>query len=89
MDPRRHRLLKRFACADRQDDDLAAVWRAKQEALTGQDLPDDFIHRAALVAAGYSTVEDIDGASADELVKRAGLSRREGLAVLTQIAALT
>ena len=68
---------------------MVAVWRAKQAARPGTDLPDDFMHRARLVEAGYSTVEDIDGAAADELQKRAGLQRREALAVLTQIAALT
>lgn len=85
---RRHRLLKRFACLDRGDEGLAAAWRSKQEGTSATALPSDAPSRAALVAAGYSAVEDIGDATAAELVQRASISTREAAAVVAYIAAL-
>lgn len=85
---RRHRLLKRLAAGVAGDTALAAVWRAKQEATPATALPVGFPQATALAAAGYSTVEDIDGADADELVANTSLSTREADAVLTALAAI-
>lgn len=85
---RRYYLQKRLAAARAGDLELAGVWRSKQEATAATPLPADFPLSAALAAAGYSTVEDIDGASADELVSEAALSPRDAEAVLTALAAL-
>lgn len=85
---RRHRMLKRFSCLDSGDEELAAVWRSKQEGTPATALPSDTPARAALVAAGYSAVEDIGDAVAAELVQRANLTTREAAAVVAYIAAL-
>lgn len=80
--------MKRFASLDRGDEELAAVWRAKQEGTSATTLPSDAPSRAALVAAGYGTVEDIGDATAAELVQRASITTREAAAVVAYIAAL-
>jgi hypothetical protein len=81
--PRRYYLGKRLEAAVRGSS-LAEVWQAKQEAEPGTSLAADFPYRSRLVAAGYSTVEDLDGATVDEL-KQAGFSEREASAVLAAI----
>lgn len=78
--PRRLYLLKRRAALARGDTHLAGVWRAKQETLAWPDLPAGFPARAALVAAGYTTVRDLDGAAADELTDL-GLTPAQAAAV--------
>jgi hypothetical protein len=67
---------------------LAAVWRGKQEAEPGVALPDTFPSRAALVAIGYSTKEDLVGADVAELVEYVNISQREAEAVLAAFAKL-
>jgi len=85
--PRRYYLAKRLH-NERLVDGLQAYWRAAQEACAGDDLPTTFPSRSKLVAAGYSTIEDIDGATADELRDTVGLSRPEADQVIAGIAAL-
>lgn len=51
------------------DYDLAGVWRWKQERQPGTALPDTFPLLTELDAAGYTTVEDLDGADVAELVR--------------------
>lgn len=85
--PRRYYLLKRIA-AKAEDDGLEGVWRHKQEQESGTALPANFPLRATLVAAGYSTEEDLDGADAAELTKNTGLSTHQANAVLTAAADL-
>jgi hypothetical protein len=84
--PRRFYLLKRLvavaACSS-----LASTWRAKQEAEPGTALPTTFPHRDRLVAAGYSTKEDLDGADATELAW-SGFGSRDATAILEAWAAL-
>jgi len=75
---------RRLALAD-DDADLAAAWRAKQEAMAWPALPADFPKRAALAAALYTTVRDLDGATAAELERTAGLTPREAAAVLAAL----
>ena len=68
---RRHRLLK-WKCAEATDDPNAQNWQAKHLAVSGTSLPVDFPGLATLATAGYTTVEDVNGADLDEL-KVAGL----------------
>lgn len=82
--PRRYYLLKRYAAKARRDP-LEGTWRAKQEETAGAALPHDFPSRAKLVAAGYSTAEDLRGADAAELMTNASLSRREATAALAAL----
>lgn len=67
---------------------LRDVWHAKQVAEPGTDLPADFPAKLELEAAGYTTVEDVDGADVEELEDYAALSSANANAVLAAIAAL-
>jgi hypothetical protein len=83
---RRYYLLKRlFARQMCLEED---AWAAKQAATPGTGLPADFPARAALVAAGYTTREDVDGAEVRELRRFAKLSTAEAEAVIAAVAAL-
>ena len=84
---RRYYLFKRCEAAALSDGN-AEVWQAKQEAEPGTALPADFPHLSALQAAGYTTDTDIDGADVAELTRLAGLSSRQGQAVLDALALL-
>jgi hypothetical protein len=81
---RRFYLLKRLAAYSQGDKGLAGVWRQKQEAESGTALAADFPSRALLVAAGYSTTEDLDGADTDELVA-AGLPYNDAAAAIAAL----
>lgn len=83
---RRYYLLKRLAARQRCEEE--GVWQAKQEAVAGTAIPDDFPFRAALVAAGYSATEDLDDATPDELAEFASLRGRDSEAVFAALAAL-
>ena len=85
---RRYFLLQAQAEERQADPDFGGVWRSKQQQVEGTALPSTFPHRARLVAAGYSTVEDLDGAEAPELVRQVRLSLREAQAVLLALASL-
>lgn len=86
--PRRYYLLKRHAARTRGERALEGVWRSKQEAEGGTGLPATFPSLTALSLAGYTHVEDVDGATAAELADNAGLSTREAEAVLSALASL-
>lgn len=79
--PRRYYLAKRRYWLALEEWAAAGVWRWKQEQIAWPDLPAAFPARAKLIAAGYTTVRDLDGADLDELTTL-GLTRREALAVL-------
>lgn len=81
---RRYYLLKRLASRD-LGDGHEGTWRSKQEGAPGAALPPTFPCITRLAAAGYSTREDLTGAAADELMKRAGLTRREANAALAAL----
>lgn len=81
--PRRFYLHKRLQARD-ECDDSERVWQAKQEAEPGTALPADFPLNSELAASGYTTVEDIDGADEDELVK-INLTSRQARAVLAAL----
>jgi hypothetical protein len=84
---RRYYLLKKQAAAALGDAGLEAVWLGKQQAEAGTSLPADFVMLSVLSAAGYSTVEDLTGASLDEL-REAGLTPAQANAVVAALAAL-
>lgn len=86
--PRRYYLLKRRAALAAGEPHLAGFWRAKQEALYWPALPSDFPARAALVAAGYTTVRDLDGADTTEL-RNLGLTRDQADAVVAAMESWT
>lgn len=85
--PRRYALAK-WLVQKELDDATAGVWRSKQLAEPGTALPADFPSRAALVAKGYSTAHDIDGADADELRVNVGLLAEQAAAVIAAAARL-
>jgi hypothetical protein len=82
--PRRFYLLKRIEAARRLDDALASAWQAKQEAEPGVVLAATFPYRTRLAAAGYTTTEDVSGATTEEL-KLSGFSESEAAAVLAAL----
>ena len=86
MTVRRYYLLKRLAARQRCEEE--GVWISKQEAQSGTALPSDFPFRSQLVEAGYSTSEDLEGASADELFEFAELMAPEAAIVTAAAAAL-
>jgi hypothetical protein len=83
--PRRYYLQKRAVAALRADAGDAAFWTAKQQAQPGTALAVDFPHLTRLASAGYSTIEDLDGADTDEL-RRAGLTLRQAREALNALA---
>lgn len=83
--PRRYWLLKSRACAARGEEGLALAFLSKHRDAPGTALPDDFPSRPALVAAGYTVLEDLQGATVEELVEDAMLSRRDAELVLAAV----
>lgn len=80
--PRRYYLLKRLGAVQFSDRPLDGVWRSKQEALPGTSLPSDFPSLSVLAEYGYTAVEDLDGATVDELRAFTSLTQREAEAVI-------
>lgn len=82
---KRHRryLLKQRAGhrALEPDGVLHLVFHSKQEDQPGNPLPAGFILTTQLATAGYTTVDDLDGATVSELCG-AGFSRSEAAAIL-------
>ena len=85
---RRYYLGKSKQANERQDEELADVFRDKQSKEPGASLPDDFPHLTALAEQGYTAVEDLTGVSTGELCT-AGLTTREASEVLTALSQLT
>lgn len=85
---RRFYLLKSQAARQACEAGLELVWRGKQQAESGEALPSDFPSLAALAAAYYTTVEDLTGALAPELVAEASLTTTQAAAVIAALAAL-
>jgi hypothetical protein len=85
---RRFYLKKRKMAGEAGEHALSGLWQARQQEQPGVALPAAFPYRAELVAAGYSTSEDLDGACADELFDWAGLDNSAAKAVLAAHAAL-
>lgn len=83
---RRYYLAKRQEAAELCDEALELVWKAKQRAEPGSDLPDSFPYRTRLVELGYEALEDLSGADACELTEQ-GFSSREAAAILAALPA--
>ncbi len=81
---RRYYLSKRRQAEEAGDRALAAVWQSKQLSEPGEALPDTFPSREQLAPAGYTTFEDLRGASTEELVN-AGLPLYEAAAALAAL----
>lgn len=81
---RRYYLSKRRAAREMGDLAFAGAWQAKQEAQPGTALAVDFPAKSALAAAGYTTTEDLTGASLAELLN-AGLSLSDATAALAAL----
>lgn len=85
---RRYYLLKSQAARALCETGLELVWLGKQEAEPGTALAADFPSAEALAAAHYTTVEDLTGASAKELVAEARLTTKQANDLLAALAAL-
>ncbi len=82
---RRYKLVKMQAAEDEDVPSLVSTWKSLHESTLGTPLPADFPGRAQLIAAGYSATEDIVGATASELGRRAGLNRRTADAAIAAV----
>lgn len=80
--------MNRIEAGRRRELSLRDVWHAKQDGEPGVALPAGFPTKDELAAAGYTTVEDIDGADVEELEDYVGISQFQATAVLTALAAL-
>jgi len=85
--PRRYYLLKRFAAIKSQQLPLSYFWRAKQEAIFWPPLPANFPARAQLIAGGYYTVRDLDGATTTELQQNLSVTLATAQAVVAAMGA--
>lgn len=81
-------LLNRIACDERAELAGRDVWRGKQEAQPGTPLATTFPFYTRLIAVGYTTKEDLDGATANELMSTVGLNQRDTDIVLAAFAKL-
>ena len=88
VSPRRMYLLKSQAARLVSNTGLELIWRGKQLAEPGTNLPDDFPSKSALATAYYTTVEDLTGAGTQELVTEARLSTKQADTVIAAVAAL-
>ncbi len=82
---RRYCLLKAYAADAVGEIELSMLWLGKQRAIAGTALDADFPHLTTLDAADYTTTEDLDGATEEELQTNAGLSRSQAAAVLAAL----
>lgn len=84
---RRYALDKRRAAEERGDLAIRDLWKGKQEAEPGTELPTSFPQRARLAELYYTTDADLVGADADELTS-VGFSTRDAAAILAAFAEL-
>ena len=86
MNYRRFCLLSCLARARAGERGVSSAWRALHDLEPATALDEDFPARSKLVAAGYDAVEDLDGATEDELRDNVPtLTRREISAVLAAL----
>jgi len=85
MHPRRYYLLQALEAKRRFEDGLWFTMRGRQQEIAGTALPPSTVRYDLLTAAGYLAIEDIRGARAEELIKVAGLNRREADAVIAAV----
>lgn len=77
---RRHYRNKVLAREMTGEDATAMVYQAKADAIAGHALPVKFVTarlRAALIAKGITTLDDLNGASAAEIAERTGLAKTD------------
>ncbi|MFO7179572.1 MAG: hypothetical protein DIU78_012820 [Pseudomonadota bacterium] len=84
---RRFYLSKRIAARLRGEHALALIWHYHQDQQPHTDLPEGFPAKAKLEAAGYTALEDLEGASVGELEDWACLTQREAESALAAYAA--
>ena len=85
--------LRRWFLLNALSDDLlfpggnsgAYLWRGKQQAIAGTALQQDWPFRSQLVTAGYSTLDDLEEATAEELARTTPLNRAQIKAVLAAL----
>lgn len=83
---RRYYLLKaQFYAQTTEGMGMACAYLGKQAAVAGTPLPPDTPALSALAAAHYTTIEDMTGATVDELVGQ-GLTRQQATAALQALA---
>jgi hypothetical protein len=87
--PRRYYLARAHEAIGAGERGLESAWLAKQAATSGTTLPASVPYQSELAALRppYTTIEDLTGASIDELVL-VGLARPKASAVVTAIDAL-
>lgn len=85
---RRYYLRKERTAERYGESALALAWRSRRLAETGTALPAGLPARAALLAAGYLALDEVDGAEVIEL-QRAGLSSADALLVFNRINGVT
>jgi hypothetical protein len=83
---RRMYLLLALDAKTRDEDGLWFNLRGRQQEFSGTPLATTLPGYDRLIKAGYTCTEDVVGALADELIKVAGLNRREADAVIAALA---
>jgi hypothetical protein len=79
-------LLQAIEAKLRGEDGLYFGLINKQAEFAGTALPTSLPGYDRLIAAGYLCTEDVVGAMSDELIRVAGLNRREADAVIAALA---
>jgi hypothetical protein len=89
MTYRRYLLLKELAARALGLEAAALAWKGyRLEHASGTALPDNFPFRALLASIGYTTWEDLDGATVEELTGYTPLGTSDASSVLSSTAAL-
>lgn len=81
---KRRYLFAKSLKARLEGNEVYLAWDSKRKTMPGTSLPATFPARAALDASGYWALEDLQGASTQELVS-AGLTTSQAAAVMAEI----
>lgn len=81
---RRYLFVKARALRSKGEESIADAFNAKRLAEPGTQLPATFPHRAAVLAAGYLVIEELDGETQSEL-EASGLTQSQAASVLAAI----
>jgi len=82
---RRYRRLKAEAKRKQGEAGLASAFEAKVKEAPCTPLPEDFPGRDALVAAGRGCLEDLKGASLEELTQIKGIGKKTAEKILAAL----
>jgi hypothetical protein len=89
MSYRRYLLLKELAARALGYEAVALTWKGyRLERTSGTALPDNFPFRALLVSIGYTTWDELDGATVEELTGYTPLGTSDARSVLSSVASL-